>query len=60
MRILISFPGQIPRVMDAPPHIVEHYQKKQWLLPFIEVIAEPKTITQRSKEKQREPATEHP
>lgn len=38
MLIRITYPGQEPKVIKAPPHIVEHFTTKSWPLPFVEVV----------------------
>jgi len=38
MIIETSFPGQEVRRQVAPPHIVEHFNTKGWLLPFVKRI----------------------
>lgn len=42
MRIEISFPGQDARIVNAQPHIYQHFVTKGHELPFIKVIDEMK------------------
>lgn len=38
MRLLTTFPGQEPRVIEAPQHILDHIRVKGYVPPFYEVI----------------------
>jgi hypothetical protein len=40
MKIEISYPGQEIRIVDALPHIVEHFKARGWDLPFVKVLDE--------------------
>ncbi len=39
MKIEISYPGQSVQIVDAQPHIIQHYLTKDYDLPFHRVVS---------------------
>ena len=38
MKIEISYPGQEVKVIDAPPHLIAHYEKFGGMPPFNKIV----------------------
>jgi hypothetical protein len=39
MMIRTTYPGQKPRVVEAPPHVARHLLTKDWPLPFVKIVS---------------------